>query len=347
MTTTEKKALSERDVCSKFVLPALTAGNKWDPLTQIREGVYFTKGRVIVRGQLSTRGEAKFADVLLSYKPGIRLGLIENKDNNHSVGAGMQQGLAYAEILDVPFVFSSNGDAFLFHDRTGMSQPVEREIALHEFPSAEELWQRYCDWKNLKAPLVTVVAQDYHVGGPDKEPRYYQEIAINLTVEAIAKGVPRALIVMATGTGKTFVAFQVIWRLWKAGKKKRILYLADRNILVDQTRVNDFKPFGGKMTKIEGRKVDKSYEIYLALYQAVSGSEDIRNIYKQFSPDFFDLILVDECRRGSAHGEGGCWRKFRPPRQRRAPDGSAAEQRSDGFPSRPQRRRTQPPPAHG
>jgi type I restriction enzyme R subunit len=190
-----------------------------------------------------------------------------------------------------------------------MSQPVEREIALHEFPSAEELWQRYCDWKKLKAPLVTVVAQDYYAGGPDKEPRYYQETAINRTVEAIARGIPRVLIVMATGTGKTFVAFQVIWRLWKAGKKKRILYLADRNILVDQTRVNDFKPFGGKMTKIEGRKVDKSYEIYLALYQAVSGTEDIRNLYKQFSPDFFDLIVVDECHRGSA-AEDSAWREI-------------------------------------
>lgn len=220
----------------------------------------------------------------------------------------MQQALDYAATLDVPYVFSSNGDAFLIHDRTGQTQPVEQELPLDAFPSAEELWRRYCAWKGLTEPQTAVVGQDYCVQGPDKEPRYYQTIAINRVIEAIAKGDNRLLLVMATGTGKTFVAFQIIWRLWKAGKKRRILFLADRNILVDQTRVNDFKPFGGKMTKIEGRKVDKSYEIYLALYQGISGNEDWKDIYKQFSPDFFDLIIVDECHRGSAAADSA-WRE--------------------------------------
>jgi type I restriction enzyme R subunit len=309
MSDPAKKALSERDICTKFITPALVAGGKWDVMTQIREEVSFTKGRVLVRGKKSSRGEAKRADYVLSYKPGIRLAVLEAKDNNHPVGGGMQQALEYGDTLDVPFIFSSNGDAFLFHDRTGQSDPVERELTLAEFPSAEDLWQRYCLWKGLTPPQTAVVAQDYCEQGPDKEPRYYQEIAINRTIEAIAKGEKRVLITMATGTGKTFVAFQIIWRLWKSGRKKRILFLADRNILVDQTRVNDFKPFAGKMTKIEGRNIDKSYEIYLALYQGISGQEEAANAYKEFSPDFFDLVVVDECHRGSA-AEDSNWRKI-------------------------------------
>ncbi|MGO8931323.1 MAG: EcoAI/FtnUII family type I restriction enzme subunit R [Limisphaerales bacterium] len=303
-----KKALSERDICSKFITPALVSA-KWDLMSQIREEVSFTKGRVIVRGQLSTRGDPKRADYLLSFKPGIPLAVVEAKDNNHSVGAGMQQALDYADTLDVPFVFSSNGDAFTFHDRTGQSNPVEVELPLDAFPSPAELWRRYCLWKGLTDAQVPVVEQDYHLATPDKQPRYYQDIAINRAIEAIVKGQDRVLLVMATGTGKTYVASQIIWRLWKAGAKKRILFLADRNILVDQARVNDFKQFGGKMTKISGRKVDKSYEVYLALYQAVSGNEEFTNIYKDFSPTFFDLIIVDECHRGSA-AEDSNWRKI-------------------------------------
>ena len=264
---------------------------------------------MLVRGKKSTRGEAKRADFVLSYKPGIRLAVIEAKDNNHPVGGGMQQALEYGDTLEVPFVFSSNGDAFIFHDRTGQSDPVEKELTLDEFPSAEDLWHRYCVWKGLTPAQTAVVVQDYCVQGPDKEPRYYQEIAINRTIEAIAKGENRVLLTMATGTGKTFVAFQIIWRLWKSGRKKRILFLADRNILVDQTRVNDFKPFAGKMTKIEGRTIDKSYEIYLALYQGISGQEEAANAYKEFSPDFFDLVIVDECHRGSA-AEDSNWRRI-------------------------------------
>ncbi|HWX18340.1 MAG TPA: DEAD/DEAH box helicase family protein [Candidatus Binatia bacterium] len=304
----DKKRLSERDICTKFITPALVRA-KWDLMSQIREEVSFTKGRVIVRGQLSTRGEPKRADYLLYFKPGIPLAVLEAKDNNHSVGAGMQQALDYAHTLDVPFVFSSNGDAFIFHDRTGQSDPVELELTLDAFPSPAELWRRYCIWKGLSSKQAQVVEQDYHLASPDKQPRYYQEIAINRAIEAIVKGQLRVLLVMATGTGKTYVASQLIWRLWKTGAKKRILFLADRNILVDQARVNDFKQFGGKMTKITGRKVDKSYEIYLALYQAVSGTEDLANIYKEFSSDFFDLIIVDECHRGSA-AEDSNWRKI-------------------------------------
>jgi len=308
MPALNKKSLSERDICSKFITPALVSA-KWDLMSQIREEVFFTKGRVIVRGQLSTRGEPKRADYILYLKPGIPLAVIEAKDNNHSVGAGMQQALDYAVTLDLPFVFSSNGDAFTFHDRTGQSNPVEVELPLSAFPSPAELWQRYCAWKGLTAQQLPAVEQDYHLPDPNKQPRYYQEIAINRAIEAIAKGQDRALLVMATGTGKTYVASQIIWRLWKAGARKRILFLADRNILVDQARVNDFKQFGGKMTKISGRKVDKSYEVYLALYQAVSGNEEFANIYKEFSSSFFDLIIVDECHRGSA-AEDSNWRRI-------------------------------------
>jgi type I restriction enzyme R subunit len=304
-----KKGLTERDICTKFITPALT-GAGWDLHTQIREEVTFTKGRIIVRGKLHTRGETKRADYILYFKPNIPIAIIEAKDNTHSVGAGMQQGLGYAETLDIPFVFSSNGDGFLEHDRTGQRTPVELELGLNGFPSPAELWQRYCRWKGLETPEArTVVEQDYHSDLSDKAPRYYQLTAINRVVEAIARGQKRLLLVMATGTGKTYTAFQIIWRLWKSKTKKRILYLADRNILIDQTKTNDFKPFGQAMTKITHRMVDKSFEIYLSLYQAVTGNEEEKNIYKQFSPDFFDLIIVDECHRGSA-AEDSAWREI-------------------------------------
>ena len=307
MNAVDKQSLSERDICTKYITPALQ-GAGWDLHTQIREEVTFTKGRVIVKGRLHGRGETKRADYILYFKPNIPLAVIEAKDNTHSVGAGMQQALGYAEMLDVPFAFSSNGEAFLAHDRTGSADRVEQELPLEVFPSPDDLWQRYCAWKGLANTHQPIVTQDYYADASGKVPRYYQLVAINRTVEAIAKGQSRILLVMATGTGKTFTAFQIIWRLWKAGVKKRILFLADRNILVDQTRVNDFKPFGSAMTKITKRQVDKSYEIYLALYQAVSGSEEEQNIYKQFSPDFFDLVVVDECHRGSAP-EDSAWRE--------------------------------------
>ena len=236
------------------------------------------------------------------------LAIIEAKDNNHSIGAGMQQALDYAETLDVPFAYSSNGDAFLEHDRTAATGTVTREIPLDQFPSPEELWARYCKAKGFTAQQEAVATQDYYEDGSQKTPRYYQTIAINRTVDAIARGLNRILLVMATGTGKTYTAFQIIWRLWKSGTKKRILFLVDRNILADQTKINDFKPFGQAMTKITNRTVDKSFEIYLCLYQAVMGSEEEQNIYKQFSPDFFDLVVVDECHRGSA-ADDAAWRQ--------------------------------------
>ncbi|HEV8694121.1 MAG TPA: DEAD/DEAH box helicase family protein, partial [Lysobacter sp.] len=306
----DKKQLTETDIRTKFITPALvgTSSAKWNVMTQVREEVFFTKGRVIVRGKAVRRGEAKKADYILYFKPGVPIAVIEAKDNNHSVGAGMQQALEYAAILDVPFAYSCNGDAFLEHDRTGSSPAVEREIALDQFPTPEELWSRYINSKGYNPAQAAVAAQDYYDDGSGKAPRYYQLNAINRTIDAIARGENRLLLVMATGTGKTYTAFQIIWRLWKSGAKKRILFLVDRNILADQTKTNDFKPFGQAMTKITNRTVDKAFEIYLALYQAVSGTDDEQNIYKQFSPDFFDLVIVDECHRGSAADDAN-WRK--------------------------------------
>jgi type I restriction enzyme, R subunit len=306
----DKKSLSEQDIRTKFITPAITKAG-WDPMTQLREEVYFTKGRIIVRGKKVSRGKKKFADYILYYRPNVRIAVVEAKDNNHTIGDGMQQGLDYAESLQVPFVFSSNGDGFLFHDNTAakLGGEIERQLTMDEFPSPDELWTRYCQWKGFQDDSRSVVEQDYHSDGSGKSPRYYQLNAINRTIEAVASGQDRALLVMATGTGKTYTAFQIIWRLWKARQKKRILFLADRNILVDQTRTNDFKPFGSAMTKISKRQIDKSFEIYLALYQAVTGTEEDKNIYKQFSPDFFDLIVVDECHRGSA-AEDSAWREI-------------------------------------
>ncbi|GJH13587.1 DEAD/DEAH box helicase [Caballeronia novacaledonica] len=300
-----KKVLSERDICTKYITPALDAAG-WDLQTQLREEVGLTSGRVIVKGNKAKRDEKSIrrADYVLYLKPGIPLAVVEAKDNNHTVRAGIQQALDYAAMLDVPFAFSSNGDAFLFHDKTLHDGELEREIPLDAFPSPEVLWQRYLSWKGIASNVEPLYAQDYY---PGKPARYYQLNAVNRAIEAVAKKQSRILLVMATGTGKTYTAFQIIWRLWKAKAAKRILFLADRNILVDQTKTNDFKPFAGAMTKIENRTVDKSYEIYLSLYQAVTGTEDAQNIYRQFSPDFFDLVVIDECHRGSA-AEDSAWR---------------------------------------
>lgn len=306
----DKKQLSETDIRTRFITPAIvgTGTPKWDLRTQVLEERYFTKGRVIVRGKSVSRGEAKKADYILFVRPNLPIAVVEAKDNNHSIGAGMQQALEYAEILDVPFAYSSNGDGFLEHDRTGTGAAVERELALEEFPTPAELWERYCKWKGYTTAQRSIVTQDYFSDDPRKMPRYYQHVAINRTVDAIARGENRILLVMATGTGKTFTAFQIIWRLWKSGAKKRILFLVDRNILADQTKTNDFKPFGTALTKITNRTVDKSYEIYISLYQAITGESEDANIYKQFSPDFFDLVVVDECHRGSA-ADDAAWRK--------------------------------------
>lgn len=304
----DKKSLTERDICTKFIAPAIAQAG-WDIQKQVREEVSFTKGRIIVRGKLHTRGESRRADFILYHQANLPIAVIEAKDNKHLLGHGMQQALGYAEALDIPFVFSSNGDGFLFHDRSGTGTLVETELSLDQFPSPAELWQRYCQWKGLDVPAQQKIEAPYYDDGSGRMPRYYQTNAINRTVEAVARGQQRILLVMATGTGKTYTAFQIIWRLWKSKQKKRILFLADRNILVDQTKNNDFKPFGPAMTKISNRNIDTSYEIYLSLYQAVTGSEEERNVYKQFSPDFFDLIVIDECHRGSA-AEDSAWREI-------------------------------------
>jgi len=305
-----KKDLSETDIRTKFITPALVGpdGAGWDLMTQVREEFSFTNGRVIVRGKTTKRGEKKIADYILYYKPGLPIAVIEAKDNTHTVAAGMQQALDYADILDVPFAYSSNGDAFLEHDRTATTGAVTKEIPIDQFPSPVELWTRYQTSKGLTEQQQAITTQAYYDDGSGREPRYYQQVAINRTVEAIAQGQNRILLVMATGTGKTYTAFQIIWRLWKSGAKKRILFLVDRNILADQTKTNDFKPFGQAMTKITNRTIDKSYEIYLCLYQAVTGTEEDANIYRQFSPDFFDLVFIDECHRGSA-ADDAAWRQ--------------------------------------
>ncbi len=324
----DKKSLSERDICTKFITPALRKAG-WDEMTQIREEVSFTKGRIIVRGKLVSRGKGKRADYLLYYKPNLPIALLEAKDNNHAIGDGMQQALDYAVTLDIPFVFSSNGDGFVFHDRTATRSIPETTLALDAFPSPGDLWARFRAWKGLTPEAETVVLQDYFDDGSGKAPRYYQTSAINAAIEAIAKGRDRVLLVMATGTGKTYTAFQIIWRLWKAGRKKRILFLADRNVLVDQTMVNDFRPFGPAMAKLsthagtierqdgspvgttidKKRRIDTAYEIYLGLYQAITGPEEHQKLFRAFSPTFFDLIVIDECHRGSA-AEDSTWREI-------------------------------------
>lgn len=326
----DKKSLSERDICTKFIMPALREAG-WDEQLQIREEVSFTKGRIIVRGKMVSRGNIKRADYILYIKPNIPLAVIEVKKNNYAVGEGIQQALGYAETLKIPFVFASNGDGFAFHDRTGTSDEKEANLSLDEFPSPQELWARYRAWKGLTPENEKVVLEDYHDDGSGKTPRYYQINAINATIEAISKGQNRILLVMATGTGKTYTAFQIIWRLWKAGRKKRILFLADRNALINQTRVNDFRPFGSAMAqlsaksktieRIDGiseelptaidskRRIDTSYEIYLSLYQAITGPEERQKLFRKFSRGFFDLIVIDECHRGSA-AEDSAWREI-------------------------------------
>lgn len=325
-----RKALSEADICAKFITPAVVAAG-WDEHSQLRREVHFTKGQIHVRGKMTVRGKSKFADYVLYYKPNIPIAIIEAKDNNHAIGDGMQQALEYAEILHIPFVFSSNGDGFVMHDRTGTLPELESTVPLGGFPSAARLWSIYRGWKGLSPEQEDVVLQDYFDDGSGRQPRYYQRNGINAATEAISKGQDRVLLVMATGTGKTYTAFQIIWRLWKAGRKKRVLYLADRNILIDQTMVNDFRPFKGAMAKLSTasktiaaddgttaeiaialdrkRRIDTAYEIYLGLYQAITGPDERQKLFQEFSPGFFDLIIVDECHRGSA-AEDAAWREI-------------------------------------
>lgn len=320
------KTMSEDDVRAKYITPAVIRAG-W-PEQMIRRQVFFTNGRIYVKGRLTARGKRKFADYILYYKPNIPLALIEAKDNGHTIGDGMQQALDYANTLDIPFVFSSNGEGFLFHDNTVINGAIERELSMDEFPSPTVLWEKYKQYKNIGTPAVEkVVTQDYHIG--QREPRYYQQIAINRTVEAIAKGENRILLVMATGTGKTYTAFQIAYRLWKSKLKKRILFLADRTALIDQTLRGDFRHFKEAMTvikkkvvEIDGKETlvsnnkrgidnaDKAFDVFLGLYQGLSNSDpEMPDAFKDFSPDFFDLVIVDECHRGSAK-EDSKWREI-------------------------------------
>lgn len=304
----KKKELSESDIKAKFITPAiLNAG--WDELTQLGREIYFTDGRIYVKGKLTARGKRKFADYILFYKPNVPIAIIEAKDNKHSVKGGIQQALGYANTLDIPCVFSSNGDGFYFHDKTATEGQIEKELKLDEFPSPETLWKKYKQYKGIENNEVEEVAsQDYFQDDSGRSPRYYQQIAINRTVEAVAKKKDRILLVMATGTGKTYTAFQIIYRLWKSGAKKRILFLADRTALIDQTARGDFRHFKDAMTIIKHKQIDTAYNIYLALYQGLSDSKS-EDAYKQFSPDFFDLVIIDECHRGSAK-EDSKWREI-------------------------------------
>lgn len=305
----DKKSLSERDICTKFITPAITKSG-WDLNTQLLEEVSFTDGKIYVRGKLHSRGKAKRADYILYYKPNIPIAIVEAKDNKHGISDGLQQALDYSNILDIPFVFSSNGDGFIFHDKTVTEENLETHLDNESFPSPEFLWGKYKQYKGIVSEAEEkIVEQDYYDDGSGRRPRYYQQIAVNRTVEAIAKGENRILLVMATGTGKTYTAFQIIWRLWKSKAKKRILFLADRNALIDQTKRGDFKHFKDSMTVVKNHNVNKAYEIYLALYQGLTGSDINRDIFKQFSKDFFDLIVVDECHRGSAN-DNSAWREI-------------------------------------
>lgn len=311
MDKTDKKKLSETDICDLFITPAIKNAG-WDPVTQIRREVTLTPGPVIVRGNMSSRNKKKkkFADYVLHQEPGVPIAVVEAKDNKNTVSQGMQQALGYAEILEVPSAFSSNGDAFASHNKfPSAGEDIETQFPLEAFPSPQTLWKRYRLYRGIEEKSEGLVLQPYHFDSSGKEPRYYQVEAINRVVEAVAKGQNRVLLVMATGTGKTYTTFQIIWRLWKAKVVKRILFLVDRNFLADQTLVNDFKPFGKVMTKIKNHKIDPAYEIHLGLYQAITGPDEEDKIFKNVSRDFFDMIVVDECHRGSA-ADDSAWREI-------------------------------------
>lgn len=295
--------MNESDTRLKLIDPAIR--KTWS-LDRIRTEYYFTDGEIIVRGRMTMRGKPKKADYLLSFAPDLPLAIVEAKDTDHSVGAGLQQAMGYAEALDIPFAYSSNGKGFVEHDFfTGK----ERSLKMDEFPAPEELWNRYCAAKGIAGGSVqeTVTTPYYYEHGGNT-PRYYQRIAVNRTIEAIAKGGRRVLLVMATGTGKTYTAFQIVHRLRGGGVARKVLYLADRNILIDQTKDGDFKPLQKVTTKVEHRKLDPAYEVYFALYQQLVG-EDGEEIFRAFEREFFDLIIVDECHRGSASADSA-WRKI-------------------------------------
>ena len=300
-----KKEMSEEDIKLQYITPAITA--KWD-IGKITMETKITDGRVNLKGNFVFREKPKRADYILYINANNPVAIIEAKDNNHSVSFGLQQAMTYAQRLDVPFAYSSNGDGFAEHDfLTGK----EREFGLDEFPTEAELIARYKQGKALTPAQETAIDQPYYSSQNTYPPRYYQRIAINRTIDAIARGQDRLLLVMATGTGKTYTAFQIVYRLLQSGMKRKILYLADRNILVDQSIQQDFAPLEKVTHKINVAKDDKttitSHQVYFSLYQQLVGDDGNEHFSELFSPDFFDLIIVDECHRGSAK-EDSRWR---------------------------------------
>lgn len=296
--------LNEEETKLRYITPDIEAAG-WDRHSQIRMEYYFTDGCVLLRGGKPRRGERCKADYLLSWKANLPLAIVEAKKYSEPLGAGMPQAVKYAELLDLPFAYSSNGQGFLERDMlTGRERVLKREA----FPSPEQLWKRLRAHRPLSPEQQRIVEYPWYFGDETHPPRYYQRVAVNRAVEAIARGRKRLLLVMATGTGKTYTAFQIIHRLWKSGARRKVLFLADRNILVDQTMSQDFRPFGNSMHKIVQRTLDSSYEIYLALYQQLAGDEN-EEPFRKFQPGFFDLIIVDECHRGSAR-ENSRWRRI-------------------------------------
>jgi type I restriction enzyme R subunit len=321
----DKFRLSEADIKEKFITPAIIKSG-WDEHTQIIREYSITAGRIWVKGKLTARGKKLFADYVL-YISGIPIAIIEAKDNNHSLNSGIQQALKYSNLMDIPFVFSSNGDGFYFHDKTVTHGDIEKTLSLDDFPSSNFLWEKYKKFKGIETETEEkIILQDYF-SDSNRKPRYYQQIAINRTIEAVAKRQERILLVMATGTGKTYTAFQIAYRLFKSKSKRKILFLADRTSLVDQTLRGDFRHFKDAMTvikkkviNVDGKDVlvsnnkrgidnaDKAFDIFLGLYQGLSNSDpEVPDAFKDFSPDYFDLIIVDECHRGSAK-EDSKWR---------------------------------------
>lgn len=302
----DKKSLSEEDIKNRFITPAIEAG--WDK-QHIRMEKAITDGRVNIRGNLAVREKPKRADYVL-YKDGVYpLAVVEAKDNQHSLSFGLQQAKEYCLMMDVKFAYSSNGDGFEEYDfLTG----VERTLTLDAFPSEKELMERYVQESSMTEDELKALTQPYYVSANTYAPRYYQQVAVDRTMDAIARGQKRILLVMATGTGKTYTAFQTVWRLRKSGLVKKVLYLADRNILVDQSIQQDFAPLEKVIHKVNFAKDERetltSYEIYFALYQQMVGNDEKEHFRELFDPDFFDLIIVDECHRGSAKEESR-WRR--------------------------------------
>ena len=322
-TLLPKSQMTEEDIKLNFITPALLSRG-WQNKITMETKVQFTDGKINLRGNLVAREAPKKADYILYIERNYPIAIVEAKDNHHSVSFGLQQAMAYAQMLDVPFAYSSNGDAFYEHDfLTGM----ERQIALDAFPTYEELMQRFKEESNggqgVSDEEMAIIHQPYYTSQNTYPPRYYQRIAINRTVDAIAKGQDRLLLVMATGTGKTYTAFQIVYRLLKSGMKKKILYLADRNILVDQSIQQDFSPLEKTIHKINFAKDDPStitsHEVYFSLYQQLTGGDDkedseseddtVSKLAALFQPNFFDLVIVDECHRGSAKKDSN-WRKI-------------------------------------